>query len=301
MEPVCPNCGLVLPGNIGETNYCPKCGIKLVKAISPEESVLDDTNINVKKLDTDNPLPVKSDLSRIGIAAVAIIAIAIIIAIVNSLYSPNNADYTSNTGTVVKSPKSESEQYQEGIKLLEQGKWEEATYALAGLTYESSEVLYNYASAENDFKNKSYFTVEMYLQKIPDDYNGPLSEKILARKQQLLSELPALKMEQLKKESDLEILSWRWYRSSDYFVEVVGEVKNISGRPLENVTAVVSFYTGDGTFITSSDALIEYNPILPGQVSPFHVIETYNPEMKTANLQFKFLLGGTIKSFSDNK
>ncbi|MBC7341121.1 MAG: hypothetical protein H5U02_01480 [Clostridia bacterium] len=208
-----------------------------------------------------------------------------------------NGARTSDSEIAVNSPKSKSEQYQEGIRLLEQGEWEKAIYAFAGLNHEASEILYNYACAEDSFSNENYYSAEVYLQEIPETYKGPLSEKVLARKHQLLSQLPALKKEQLKKESDLEVLSWKWYRSSNHFVEAVGEVKNISGRPLENVTAVVSFYAGDGTFITSSHALIEYNPILPGQVSPFRVIETYNPEMKKANLQFKFLFGGTIASF----
>ena len=63
---------------------------------------------------------------------------------------------------------------------------------------------------------------------------------------------------------------------------------------LRNVVAVVSFYDARGNFITSDDALIDYNPILPGQASPFSVMATENPAMRTARVEFKELMGGTI-------
>jgi len=95
----------------------------------------------------------------------------------------------------------------------------------------------------------------------------------------------------------LEILSWHWSRthSGDY-VKIEGEVKNISDRNLRGVEALVSFYTSDGTFITSGDAFVEFNPILPGQKSPFSVMERYNPAMAMARttLQFKFFAGELI-------
>ena len=40
-------------------------------------------------------------------------------------------------------------------------------------------------------------------------------------------------------------------------------------------------------FITFDDALIDYQPVLPGQTSQFTVIGTWNPAMQTAALQFK--------------
>ena len=91
----------------------------------------------------------------------------------------------------------------------------------------------------------------------------------------------------------LELQSWSWHEEYGYAV-VEGLVKNISKTNLENVEAEVSFSSKDGTFITSSDALIDYNPILPNQSSPFKVMTTYNPEMKKALIDFKFLAGETI-------
>ena len=91
----------------------------------------------------------------------------------------------------------------------------------------------------------------------------------------------------------LQVVSWSWRREHGYaFVE--GQVKNMTRAPLSNVMAVATFKTADGTFITSSDALIDYNPIMPGQTSAFKVITTANPLMRNASIDFKELMGGTI-------
>lgn len=95
----------------------------------------------------------------------------------------------------------------------------------------------------------------------------------------------------------LEILSWHWSRTgSGKYVKIEGEVKNISGRSLRSIEAMVSFYTKDGTFITSGSSFIEFNPILAGQKCPFSVLERYNPAMAMTKttLQFKFFAGELI-------
>lgn len=104
---------------------------------------------------------------------------------------------------------------------------------------------------------------------------------------------------ELKSQPKLELLEWSWRTEYDYAI-VEGRVKNVSDINLKNVEAVIVFKTKDGNFITSSTALIEYNPILPSQVSPFKVMEKYNPAMDTANIDFKTLFGGTI-SWSKKK
>ena len=95
----------------------------------------------------------------------------------------------------------------------------------------------------------------------------------------------------------LKLLNWTWGEAdSDAFVEARGQVKNLTNDNIENVTAVVSFYDKKGHFIKSSETIVEYNPILPGQTSPFHVMETRNPAMSKATVEFKSLLGGTIET-----
>lgn len=56
----------------------------------------------------------------------------------------------------------------------------------------------------------------------------------------------------------------------------------------------MTFHTADGKLVTSATSLIDYNPILPNQTSPFKVIATYNPAMKSASIVFKYLGGPTI-------
>lgn len=92
----------------------------------------------------------------------------------------------------------------------------------------------------------------------------------------------------------LELQTWHWGENYSYAI-AEGTVKNISGHRLEGVTAIVQFYDRNSNFITSADSVIDYNPILPDQTSPFKVITTYNPEMKKGRLEFKYLMGGTIK------
>ena len=91
----------------------------------------------------------------------------------------------------------------------------------------------------------------------------------------------------------LELMSHTWHTEYDYAV-YEGTVRNISSRSIENVEAVVSFYDKQGGFITSSEALINFNPILPGQTSPFKVMKTHNPAMEKAAVDFKYFMGGSI-------
>ena len=72
-------------------------------------------------------------------------------------------------------------------------------------------------------------------------------------------------------------------------------MKNVSGAPLENLLAVVIFRTEDGTFVTSADSLLDFNPVMPGQTTPFSVMTTWNPLIKTGAITFKRFGGGGIR------
>lgn len=65
-----------------------------------------------------------------------------------------------------------------------------------------------------------------------------------------------------------------------------------SALRLEHVQAVVTFETAEGTLITTEDAIIEYGPLLPGQMSPWKVMARVNPAM--ASPDFKTMFGGAI-------
>jgi Short C-terminal domain len=93
----------------------------------------------------------------------------------------------------------------------------------------------------------------------------------------------------------LELQNYRWGKTDGGgYAELTGSVKNISNEKLENIDVVGLFKDKSGELITSDDAVIDYNPILPGQTSPFKVMVTWNPAMRTAEVDFKELMGGTI-------
>ncbi|MBT4648976.1 zinc ribbon domain-containing protein [bacterium] len=98
--------------------------------------------------------------------------------------------------------------------------------------------------------------------------------------------------EQSNKEQ-LELLNFNCYWQYDYF-HIEGQVKNISNKSLESVVAVGTAYTEDGEFVKSDDALIDYNPILAGQTSPFKVMMTHNPAITKCKVDFKEFWGGSI-------
>ena len=98
----------------------------------------------------------------------------------------------------------------------------------------------------------------------------------------------------------LELVSYTCGREYGFF-KITGAVKNISGASLKNVEAVGSIYTDDGTFVKSDNAIVEYNPILPGQTSPFTVMSTDNPAASKCQIEFKELFGGTIPTKVDKK
>lgn len=98
----------------------------------------------------------------------------------------------------------------------------------------------------------------------------------------------------------LELLSARGVKEYG-FVTVEGQVKNISSQSLRNVMVMIEWYTDSGDFVKSDDALIEYNPILPGQTSPFKSITTDNPAMTRYRVSFKEMFGGQIPTLDSRK
>jgi len=100
-----------------------------------------------------------------------------------------------------------------------------------------------------------------------------------------------------KPEYLLQVESFNCYEEYGYF-HITGEVTNISNRSLSNVEAVGRMYTDEGEFVKSDSALIDYNPVLSNQTSPFSIISTMNPAISKCIVNFKTLMGGTIATKS---
>lgn len=98
----------------------------------------------------------------------------------------------------------------------------------------------------------------------------------------------------------LAIVSSRGYESYSYHI-VEGQVRNISDQPLRNVTAKSTWYAKDDSFVTSDDAIIDLNPILPGQTSTFKTMSRSNPAMAKFTVEFSRLFGGSISTRDDRK
>lgn len=98
------------------------------------------------------------------------------------------------------------------------------------------------------------------------------------------------------------LLSARGYQSeSGNYWYVEGELKNISAVSLKNVQVVAQWYTKDDTFVTSDSAVVEYNPILPGQTTPFKTITRGNPAMSKFTVTFKSIFGPELSTRDDRK
>ncbi len=101
---------------------------------------------------------------------------------------------------------------------------------------------------------------------------------------------------------EVALVSTRGYESDGggYWI-VEGQVTNISDAPIKNLEAVSTWYTKADEFITTDSALVDFNPILPGQTSPFKTMSRGNPAMSKFAVEFKQLMGGTLRARDDRK
>ena len=58
------------------------------------------------------------------------------------------------------------------------------------------------------------------------------------------------------------------------------------------VTAI--YTTGNGDVVKTSDAMVDFQPLLAGQRSPFSTMTTDNPAIRTCNVAFKTMFGGEV-------
>ncbi len=107
----------------------------------------------------------------------------------------------------------------------------------------------------------------------------------------------ALEREQILSGPSILIRSYRCHNEYGY-MHSEGLIENISDTNIENLEAVATYFTSTDTFITSDGALIEYDPIMPGQKSPFKVLTRYNPAISNCRIAFKQLSGGAVESIT---
>lgn len=84
------------------------------------------------------------------------------------------------------------------------------------------------------------------------------------------------------------------------YIEVKGRVQNVSQRPISNLMATVELFDKRGEFISADHALVEFDPVLPGQATPFTVLIRGNPATEKYLVRFK-TMGGPELHFHDKR
>jgi len=93
----------------------------------------------------------------------------------------------------------------------------------------------------------------------------------------------------------LQLLNYAGWTEGGTLVYSQGEVKNNSDESLADVEVVIRLYNYERKFITSGSALIDKNPLLPGQTSGFLVSADNGGAVQGSySLYFRFLSGNTI-------
>lgn len=146
-------------------------------------------------------------------------------------------------------------------------------------------------------KSKEFATVARLYDNLRENERIAAEQGKIAAKQEeaQLEKARAAARERERATASLDVKSFSWSKSrSANFAIVEGMVKNVTAHRLENIQAVAIFTDKDGSFITSDTAMVEYNPIMPGQSSPYKVMARYNPAMNSCRVEFKMLGVGTL-------
>lgn len=67
--------------------------------------------------------------------------------------------------------------------------------------------------------------------------------------------------------------------------KIQGEIKNIAGHKMKNVALVAKFTTASGKFVSSTNMVAKFNPLMSGQVSPFSGFGDHNPRIHFVQIQ----------------
>ena len=102
-----------------------------------------------------------------------------------------------------------------------------------------------------------------------------------------------LEEEEAWNSAELELQDWSLTKEYG-FVKASGRVKNVSSSSLGNIWVVITLETDNGEFVSKIDGMVDFNPLLPGQTSPFDAIGTGNPAIARGYVNFKTLWGPQI-------
>jgi hypothetical protein len=137
----------------------------------------------------------------------------------------------------------------------------------------------------------------------PNDYLSRINlyrelNKLFPTNKKYEAELQKALSTKIRQNAEIKLLTWSWQVNQGW-VTAEGRIRNLKQQPLKNIQAVISYFDDKKNFITADSALIEYNPLMPGQTSPFKVLTNLNPLMHSAQIEFSYLGGGTIPHYSE--
>jgi hypothetical protein len=96
-------------------------------------------------------------------------------------------------------------------------------------------------------------------------------------------------------DAKLRLIDTAWSVSSTgNYVTVQGRITNISIESLENIQVTVTFEDAQGGLVTTSKAVVSPNPLQPGELGTFEVIERTNARFDHYRTAFSQILGGSI-------
>lgn len=108
-------------------------------------------------------------------------------------------------------------------------------------------------------------------------------------------EAARLEAERIANRPPLKVHSWRCSNEHG-FVKVHGAVTNQSDRAINRLMVTAIYTTGNGDVVKTSDAMVDFQPLLPGQRSPFSTMTTDNPAIRSCNVTFRTMSGGEVRA-----
>lgn len=69
---------------------------------------------------------------------------------------------------------------------------------------------------------------------------------------------------------------------------------NRTDKPISRLMAVGTFTNASHDLIKSATGMVEYQPLMPGQKSPYKVMASLNPLINQCHVAFKIMFGSQI-------
>ncbi len=93
--------------------------------------------------------------------------------------------------------------------------------------------------------------------------------------------------------AQLRLRSWRCYEEYG-FQHIEGRVTNQTDRAFNNDLVVASFETSAGRLVKNETALVQFQPLMPGQTSPFTLVAIGNPQIDRCEIGFQIMSGPAL-------